>query len=189
VMRCQKSLHESCRMGRRIVMLLICSLGHCECDGHSTQAQSTASHCRMANPMGEWLFRDVQLRSPLKGCQVTRPHDRFSRYSKWLDTYRTALVWISYNTVPLLPLILLRSPKFIRKETHNIRMHNVDTLHIRTNTLFAGRSEIWCFRAGVYKGGVFLRLWHCVSYIGNYIPNYCVTSQKTVLFHLEYMNG
>jgi len=36
VMLCQKSLHESCRMGRRIfVMNLICSLDRCECDGHT----------------------------------------------------------------------------------------------------------------------------------------------------------
>ena len=37
VMFCQKkSLHESCRMGRPIVVMkLICSLGHCECDGHT----------------------------------------------------------------------------------------------------------------------------------------------------------
>jgi len=35
VMLCQKSLHESCRMGRCIVMMnLICSLGHFEYDGH-----------------------------------------------------------------------------------------------------------------------------------------------------------
>ena len=40
-----KSMHESCRMGRRIVVMkLICSLGHFECDGHTVQAQSTASH-------------------------------------------------------------------------------------------------------------------------------------------------
>ena len=31
----KKSMHDSCRMGRRIVVMkLICSLGHCECDGH-----------------------------------------------------------------------------------------------------------------------------------------------------------
>jgi hypothetical protein len=30
VMLCQKNLHESCRIGRRIVVMkLICSLGHC----------------------------------------------------------------------------------------------------------------------------------------------------------------
>jgi hypothetical protein len=35
------------------------------------------------------------VRSPLTGCRVTsRPRDRFSRYSKWLDTFRTALVHI-----------------------------------------------------------------------------------------------
>jgi len=39
------------------------------------------------------MFTEAQLRSPLTGCQVTsRPRDRFSRYSKWLDTFRTALV-------------------------------------------------------------------------------------------------
>ena len=36
VILCQKSLHKSCRMGRRIVLMkLICSLGHCECDCHT----------------------------------------------------------------------------------------------------------------------------------------------------------
>jgi hypothetical protein len=35
-MLCQKNLHKSCRMGRRIVVMkLICSLGHCECDDHT----------------------------------------------------------------------------------------------------------------------------------------------------------
>jgi len=27
---------------------------------HSTQAQSTASHCRLTSPTGEWLFTDAQ---------------------------------------------------------------------------------------------------------------------------------
>jgi len=36
VMLCQKSLDESCRMGRRIVLMkLIYLLRHCECDGHT----------------------------------------------------------------------------------------------------------------------------------------------------------
>jgi hypothetical protein len=41
-MICQKkSLHDSCRMGRRIVVMkLICSLGHCECDGHTVNKLS-----------------------------------------------------------------------------------------------------------------------------------------------------
>ena len=34
------------------------------------------------------------VRSPLTGYQVTsRPRDRFSRYSKWLDTFQTALIY------------------------------------------------------------------------------------------------
>jgi hypothetical protein len=41
VMLCQKSLHESCRMGGRIVVMkLICSLSHFECDGHTVQKLS-----------------------------------------------------------------------------------------------------------------------------------------------------
>ena len=41
VMLCQKSLHESCTMGRRLaVVKLICSLGHCECDDHTVHSLS-----------------------------------------------------------------------------------------------------------------------------------------------------
>jgi len=33
----------------------------CELRGwHCSQAQSTASHCRLTSPMGEWLFTDAQ---------------------------------------------------------------------------------------------------------------------------------
>jgi len=28
----------------------------CECESHSTQAQSVASHCRLTSPTGEWLL-------------------------------------------------------------------------------------------------------------------------------------
>ena len=41
VIICRKSLHDCCRMGRRIVVTkLICSLGHCECDGHTVHRLS-----------------------------------------------------------------------------------------------------------------------------------------------------
>jgi hypothetical protein len=40
-MVCQKSLHETCRMGRRyVVMKLICCLSHCECDCHTVHKLS-----------------------------------------------------------------------------------------------------------------------------------------------------
>ena len=56
---------------------------------YSAQAQSTASHCQLTSPTGEWLFTNVQISSD--GCQVTsRSRDWFSRYSKWLDIFRTA---------------------------------------------------------------------------------------------------
>ena len=41
VMLSRKILHESCRMGMRtVVMKLISSLGHCECDGHTVHSLS-----------------------------------------------------------------------------------------------------------------------------------------------------
>ena len=42
VMLCpkKKNMHESCRMGRRIVMKLICSLGYFGCDGHTVHKLS-----------------------------------------------------------------------------------------------------------------------------------------------------
>ena len=53
-MLCRKSLHESCTMGRRLVVVkLMCSLGHCECDGHTVESQSMASHCRLTSPTGD----------------------------------------------------------------------------------------------------------------------------------------
>ena len=75
VMLFQKSLHDSCRMGRCIVVMkLICSLGHCELRrSHSTQAQSTASHCRLTSPTGE----------------CSRIHSKVS--SDWLPSYVKAM--------------------------------------------------------------------------------------------------
>jgi hypothetical protein len=41
VMFSQKSLHESCKMDRHIVVTkVICTLGHCECDGHKVHKLS-----------------------------------------------------------------------------------------------------------------------------------------------------
>jgi hypothetical protein len=45
-------------------------------------------------PHGRVTVYGCTVRSPLTGCQVTsRPHDRFPRYSKWLDTLWTALLF------------------------------------------------------------------------------------------------
>ena len=61
---------------------------------HSSQAQSTASHCRLTSPHGRVTVHGYTVSSPLTGCQVTsRPLYRFSRYSKWLYTFQTALLY------------------------------------------------------------------------------------------------
>jgi len=40
-MLCQRILHDGFRMGRSIVVMkLICSLGHCECEGHAVHKLS-----------------------------------------------------------------------------------------------------------------------------------------------------
>ena len=93
VMLCQRSLHESCRMGRRnVVMKRICSLGHCECDGHTvhklSQRRLTAdwlapreSDCsRMRSKVSsDWLPSYIK---------VTRPVVEILK----MATFRTALV-------------------------------------------------------------------------------------------------
>ena len=52
--------------------------------------------------------------SPLTGCQVTtRPHERIARYSKWLDTFRTALVFVwRYGTYIVKPNSIFELPYF-----------------------------------------------------------------------------
>jgi hypothetical protein len=78
-MLCQRSLHESCGMGRCIVVMkLICSLGHCDCDGHTihkfSQRRLTAdwldpqeSDCsRMHSKVfSDWLPRYVKATRPV----------------------------------------------------------------------------------------------------------------------------
>jgi hypothetical protein len=56
-----KNMHESCRTGRCIVVMkLICSLGHCECDGHTVHkiGQPRLTADRLA--LREWLFMNAQ---------------------------------------------------------------------------------------------------------------------------------
>ena len=49
-------------------------------------------------PHGRVTVHGCAIRSPVTGCQVTsRPRDWFSRYSKWLDTFRTALIHLLCN--------------------------------------------------------------------------------------------
>ena len=69
----------------------------CKCDGHTihkfSQRRLTADWLAPWESHGRVTVYGCTVRSPLTGCQVTRrPRDRFSRCSKWLDTFRTALV-------------------------------------------------------------------------------------------------
>jgi len=60
----KKSLHESCRMGRRIVaMKVISSLGHCECDGHTvhklSQRRLTADWLAPRKSDCSWMYSKI----------------------------------------------------------------------------------------------------------------------------------
>jgi hypothetical protein len=68
----KESLHDRCRMGRCIVMMkLICSLGHCECVGHTVHKLS--QRCVTA----DWLAPRESGRSLM--------HSKVS--SDWLSSY------------------------------------------------------------------------------------------------------
>ena len=72
VMLCQKCLHESCRLGRRIVVMkLICSLGHRECDCHTVHKFS------QRRLTADWL-------AP-RESDYSRMHSKAS--SDWLPSY------------------------------------------------------------------------------------------------------
>jgi len=71
-MLCQKSRHESCIMGRcSVVMKLICSLGHCECD-HYTVHKLSQRHLT------------ADLLAP-RETDFSRMHSKVS--SDWLPSY------------------------------------------------------------------------------------------------------
>jgi hypothetical protein len=75
VMLCQKSLHENCRIDRRIVVTkLTCSLGHCECDGYTVHK---LSQLRLT---ADWL-------AP-RECDCSRMDNKIS--SDWLPSYMKA---------------------------------------------------------------------------------------------------
>ena len=91
----KKTLHQSCRMGRHIVVMkLICSpLGHCEWNSHTVHKPSQSSLT------AEWLtpresdYSQIHSKVSYDWLPITsRPRDRFSRYSNWPDTLRTALI-------------------------------------------------------------------------------------------------
>jgi len=74
-MLCQKSLYESCRMARRIVVMKsICSLRHWECDGHTVHKLS------QRRLTADWL-------AP-RESDFSRMHSKVS--SDWLPSYITA---------------------------------------------------------------------------------------------------
>jgi hypothetical protein len=54
-------------------------------------------------PHGRVTVHGSTVRSPLTGCQViiSRPRDRFSRYSKWLDTFQRMMMygWVGSLTL------------------------------------------------------------------------------------------
>ena len=96
-------------MGRRIVVMkLICSLGHCECDCHTVQKLSerhlTADCLAPREGDGSRMHSTVSS----DWLPVTsRPRDRLWRYSKQLDAFRTALLHRSKPSIYLTSYIFV----------------------------------------------------------------------------------
>ena len=134
----KKNLHESCRMGRHIVVLkLICSLGHCECDGHTVHKLSER---RLA---ADWL---APRESNSYGCTV-RSLLWLPRYitatlpvleiSKWLDNFPTALIIYIAHAPPhgLAWLFGSRTALLILRITITASVHGTARSHFsRVNT-------------------------------------------------------
>jgi hypothetical protein len=71
----------------------ICSIGHFEYDGHTLHKRSQRRRTADWLAHGRVTVYRCTVRASLTGCQVTsRPLDRFSRYAKWTNTFRTAHV-------------------------------------------------------------------------------------------------
>jgi len=115
-----KSLDESCRMGRRIVW----SASSVVVNATVTQYTSSVNGVSLPTdyPHGRVTVHGWTVRSHLTCCHViSRPREQFSRYSKWLDTFRTALVYkiykIIYNYLYIyLYIIIYRLPQCVSKD-------------------------------------------------------------------------
>jgi hypothetical protein len=72
----KKNLHESCRMRRRIVVMkLICSLGHCECQIHTVHkvSQRRFTTVWLAPRESDCLRMDSKVSDWLPNIKATRP--------------------------------------------------------------------------------------------------------------------
>ena len=118
VMLCPKSLHESCRMGRRIVMMLICSLGHCECVGHTVHKLN--QRCLTA----DWP-------APREG-DCSQKHSKVS--SDWLPSYVMA-TWPVLEIFKMAGYFLDSPHKTPLKKITYDSCHNKDIISIHPHTM------------------------------------------------------
>jgi hypothetical protein len=87
----EKSLYKSCRMGRLIVVMkLICSLGHCECDGHTehklSQRYLTADWLAPQETDCSWMHSKVSSDWLPSYIQATPPVLIFKMSGYFLDS-------------------------------------------------------------------------------------------------------
>ena len=75
-------------------MKLICSLGHCECDGQTVHKLSTASHCRLTSPKDGHTVHKL---STASHCRLTSPKDGHIVHK--LSQRRLTADWLAPKTV------------------------------------------------------------------------------------------
>ena len=117
-MLCHESPHESCRMGRRIVVMkLTCSLGHCECDAHTVHKLSQRR--LPADWLAPWDSDCSRMRSKVSSewlpsyIKATRPVlEIFKMAGYILDSPRTSL----YSQATFQHVSVLATTTFIRED-------------------------------------------------------------------------
>jgi len=141
-------------------MKLICSLGHCSCNSHTVHKLS------QWHLTADWLVpreRDCSWRFPLTGCQVTpRSCDWFSRYSKWLDTLRTGLVFCF--------TIILKYPTFISSNNADEKLWTVLRGLDEVSTSCNSGHHLLIFEMMWIRLHIHLPIWHAQDSASWYIP-------------------
>jgi hypothetical protein len=108
----KKSLHESCRMGRRIVVMkMICSLGHGECDGYTVHKLS------QRRLTADWL-------SP-RESECSRMHSKV--FSDWMPSYIKAKrpVLEIFRMAEYFTDSLRKKKELRRMKLYNVRLQNL----------------------------------------------------------------
>jgi len=179
-MLCQKILHESCRIGRGIIVMKpICSLGHCEYDGHTvhklSQRRFTAdwlapreSDCsEMRNKVSsDWVRSYTKATWPvleiLKNGQVPsgQPSYAYIRVALgWVLRNYVALLWVAVGqpfSKAHLPYVTFRRLSPLPSSAHTNNIQPTPLVLLGRGNIFPRLCEV-CLRQWEMSNVIFLQ--------------------------------